>query len=310
MQEFRETYLNPIFDLLNYNLFALGNAKITPLSLLYILLFTAILVLISSRIKRFLISRLLTRTGLDIGAQQAIGTITRYIILFIGFLIILQTVGIDLTTLNVLAGAIGIGIGFGLQNIANNFISGLIIMFERPIKVGDRIEVANVHGRVLSIGARSTAIRTNDNIAIIVPNSKFIAENVVNWSFGDDLIRFRVPVGVGYDSDVELVSRLLVDAAAENEDVVDDPPPSVRFLEFGDHALLMELRAWSRARLHRPGLFRSNLNFAILEKFREHNIEVPNKQHDLHLRTGRVKLGDAEWEIDNPNFPWASTKNI
>jgi small-conductance mechanosensitive channel len=309
MQAFREQYLNPVFELLNYNLFALGNARITPLSIVYILIFTTVLIFISARIKRLVISRLLKRTKLDLGAQQAIGTVTRYIILFVGFLIIIQTVGIDLTTLNVLAGAVGIGIGFGLQNIANNFISGLIIMFERPIKVGDRIEVASIHGRVLSIGARSTAIRTNDNITIIVQNSKFISENVVNWSFGDELIRFRVPVGVGYDSDVELVTKLLVEAAVEDEDVVDDPSPSVRFLDFGDHALLFELRAWSRARLHRPGLFRSNLNFRILKKFRENGIEVPNKQHDVHLRTGRIKLGEAQWEIDNPNFPWAPAKD-
>lgn len=308
MQEFRETYLHPLFELLNYDLFALGEARITPLSVVYVLIFSAVLIFISARLRQLLISRLLKRTKLDIGAQQAIGTVTRYVILFVGFLVILQTVGIDLTTLNVLAGAVGIGIGFGLQNIANNFISGLIIMFERPIKVGDRIEVGPVHGKVISIGARSTSIQTNDNIAIIVPNSKFISENVINWSFGDELIRFKVPVGVGYDSDVELVSRLLVEAASENEDVVDSPPPSVRFLEFGDHALLFELRAWSRARLHRPGLFRSNLNFAILKKFREHSIEVPNKQHDIHLRTGRVTLGQESWEIDNPNFPWAPEK--
>ena len=205
MEEVKREYLNPLFELLNYNLFALGEARITPLSILYILIFTFLLFYLSNRMKRLLVSRLLERTRLDIGAQQAIGTITRYLILFVGFLIILQTVGINLTTLNVVAGAIGIGIGFGLQNIANNFISGLIILFERPIKVGDRIEVDDVNGQVMSVGARSTLVKTNDNITIIVPNSKFISENVINWSFESGMVRFRIPVGVAYDSDVELV---------------------------------------------------------------------------------------------------------
>jgi small-conductance mechanosensitive channel len=305
MSSFREEYLSPLFELLNYNLFTLGNARISPLIILYFVVLTAILLYVSRRAGRLLVGQLAKRTKLDIGAQQAIGTVTRYIILFTGFLIIIQSIGIDLTTLNVLAGAIGIGIGLGLQNIANNFISGLIILFERPIKVGDRVEVGGLHGRVVTIGARSTAIRTNDNITVIVPNSKFISENVINWSFGDEKIRFKVPVGVGYDSDVDLVEKLLLEAADENDDVLKEPPPSVRFIEFGEHALNFELRAWSHARLHRPGLFRSTLNFAILKKFREHGIEIPNPQHDIHLRTGRIK-GSETWEIDNPAFPWAA----
>jgi small-conductance mechanosensitive channel len=297
MEEVTQGYVTSVTDVLNYHLFSIGNATITPLNIFYILLFSLLLIYVSNSVKRLLVSRVLGRTKLDLGAQQAIGTILRYIVLTIGFLVILQTVGIDLTTLNVLAGAVGIGIGFGLQNVANNFISGLIILFERPIKAGDRIEVDDVHGEVLSIGARSTTIRTNDNIAIIVPNSKFISENVVNWSFGSDVIRFKIPVGVSYDSDVDLVTKLLVEAAKENDDVIDEPPPSVRFLKFDDSALYFELRAWSRARLHKPGLFTSNLNFAIIRKFREHNIEIPFPQRDLHIRSGRVELDSKRMEL-------------
>src|SRR5215813_2709546 len=172
MQGSANQYTNSIIDILNYNLFALGDAKITPLSIIYIVLLAGVLVYLSGKLKELLINKLLVRLKLDIGAQQAIGGIMRYVVLFIGFLIILQTVGINLTTLNVLAGAVGIGIGFGLQNIANNFISGLIILLERPIKVGDRVEVQGVTGQVQSVSARSTVIRTNDNISIIVPNSK------------------------------------------------------------------------------------------------------------------------------------------
>jgi small-conductance mechanosensitive channel len=288
MKEILQEYLEPIVNILNYNLFALGEAKITLLSILYLIILTFLLFYLSNRLKNFLIGKLLEKTKLDLGAKQAIGTIIRYVVVIVGFLVILQTVGINLTTLNVVAGAVGVGIGFGLQNIANNFISGLIILFERPIKVGDRIEVDKIDGQVTAIGARSTRIKTNDNITIIVPNSKFISENVINWSFENEIVRFRIPVEVSYDSDVELVSRLLIEVANENEDVAKNPPPSVRFLRFGENSLYFELRAWSRARLHRRGLLTSDLNFAILRKFRQHKIEMPFPQRDLWIRGGRL----------------------
>jgi small-conductance mechanosensitive channel len=289
MQDFAADYLNPVFRLLNYNLFALGDAKITPLSVIYLLLLSAALIYISRKLKNLLIGRVLQRTSLDIGAQQAIGTITRYLILFIGFLIILQTVGINLTTVNVLAGAVGIGIGLGLQNIANNFISGLIILLERPIKVGDRIEVSKILGEVTAIGARSTRIKTNDNISIIVPNSKFISENVTNWSLHGNIVRFRVPVGVAYDSDTDLVSRLLIEVAEENEDIVSDPPPSVRLVEFAENSLRFELGVWSRSRLHRPGILKSNLNLAIIRKFRESDVVIPVSKDYSQSHNGSIQ---------------------
>ena len=288
-QSVRE-YVDPVVNLLNYSLFTLGQARITPLTILYLVVLAALLIYLSNRLKGLLITRLLGRTRLDVGAQQAIGTIFRYLILFVGVLIILQTVGIDLTALNVIAGAVGIGIGFGLQNIANNFISGLIILIERPIKVGDRIEVDDVNGHVVAIGARSTRIKTNDNITIIVPNSKFISENVINWSFESGMIRFKIPVNVAYSSDVDDVTDTLIKVARENDDVANEPPPSVRLLRFDDNALYFELRAWSRARLNRPGLFTSNMNYEIIRKFREKNIEMPFPQRDLHIRSGKLSV--------------------
>ena len=304
MKEFFSEYLNPIFELLNYNLFALGNAKITPLSILYILLFSFVLLYLSRKMRDLLIRKLLKKTRLDVGAQTAIGTIVRYVVLLVGFLIIIQTVGIDLTTLNVLAGAVGVGIGFGLQNIANNFISGLIILTERPIKVGDRIEVDGVSGNVMAIGARSTRVKTNDNISIIVPNSKFISENVVTWSFDTDRVRFRVPVGVSYDSDIDVVSRLLIEVGEENDDVLSDPKPSVRLVEFGDDSLNFELWVWSSSKLHRPGVLKSDINFAISKKFKQNKIEIPSPQRDLNVRNGqiRVEVVPASTDDDKNNL--------
>jgi small-conductance mechanosensitive channel len=290
MKELLNEYLAPFFNLLNYNLFALGEAKITPLSILYLILLTYALFFLSRKLRDFLVEKLLGKTSLNLGARQAVGTIVRYFVLFIGFLVILQTVGINLTTLNVLAGAVGIGVGFGLQNIASNFISGLIILLERPVQVGDRIEVDDVNGKVIHIGARSTQIRTNDNVTIIVPNSKFISENVVNWSFSNQSVRFRVPVGVAYDSDLRLVRKLLLEVAEKNADVLREPKPGVRLIKFGDSSIDMQLWVWTREKLHRKTAFISELNFAIWEIFRENNIEIPFPQTDLHIRSGKLEL--------------------
>lgn len=229
------------------------------------------------------------RTRLDIGIQHAITTITTYLIILFALIILLQTAGIDLTTLNVLVGALGIGVGFGLQNIVNNFISGLIILLERSIKIGDRIEVGNIEGDVVKIGGRSTTILTNDNISVVVPNSKFIIENVVNWSHNERTVRFRIPVSVAYGSDTKLVEKTLLEVAKENPDVLENPEPAVRFIEFGDSGLLFELRAWTMTLIHKKGKLISSLNFAINDKFRERNIEIPFPQRDIHIRSNKTK---------------------
>jgi small-conductance mechanosensitive channel len=234
-----------------------------------------------------------------LGARLAIGTILRYVLLLLGFLVILQTVGINLTTLNVLAGAIGIGVGFGLQNVASNFISGLIILFERPVKVGDRIVVDTIDGRVTAIGARSTTVRTNDNVTIIVPNSKFISENVINWSFENKMMRFRIPVGVSYNSDLNLVKRVLMHVAAQNPDVLKEPKPAVRLMKFGDSSVDLQLWVWTKAKLHRKTVLTSDLNFAIWEAFRANDIEIPFPQTDLHIKSGHIETKDDRIEIDD-----------
>jgi small-conductance mechanosensitive channel len=290
LREIIRDYLDPFFTILNYNIFTLGEANITPLNIIYLILLTVFLFYLSNKFKNILVERILGRTHLDIGARLAIGTIIRYFLLLVGFLVILQTVGINLTTLNVLAGAVGIGVGFGLQNVVSNFISGLIILFERPVKVGDRIEVDGIDGKVTSIGARSTTVRSNDNITIIVPNSKFISENVHNWSFENKIVRFRVPIGVAYDSDINLVKRILLEVAEENPDVLQEPKSSVRLLRFNDSSIDLELWVWSEEKLHRKTVMLSDLNFAIWEKFRANNIEIPYPQTDLHIRTGRLEL--------------------
>jgi small-conductance mechanosensitive channel len=285
-----ERWWETLQRILNYPLLEIGGSTLTLGTIGYALVLLILLFWIVALIRRWLVNRLLARTQMDAHARHATGTIVGYVLIVAGLMVILQTVGIDLTTLNVLAGAIGVGIGLGLQDVANNFISGLIILFERPIKVGDRIVVGDVEGQVAEIRGRSTTIVTFDNIAIIVPNSKFVTESVINWSYTDPKIRFRVPVGVAYGSDPRRVERALLEAAAEVDDTLKDPEPSVFFKEFGDSSLNFELRAWTTTDRYQRGGFVSQLNFAIHRKLEEHGITVPFPQRDLHVRGGELRV--------------------
>jgi len=263
------------------------------LSLIQIFLLIALLIAvfwISSRTKRFLFNRFLVHSGLDRALQYAISQIVSNAVLVIGIFIVLENTGIHLGALTVFAGAVGVGVGFGLQNIASNFISGLVILAERPITLGDRVEVAGITGQVQQIRARSTVIRTNDNITMIVPNTKFIDSPVTNWTYGDPRVRFRLPVGVAYGSDVSKVREALLAVGRENPQTLKDPAPSVFLNKFGDNSIDFELVVWSSEMSYRPSRFRSDLNFAIDEKFREAGIEIAFPQRDLHIRSGVLKV--------------------
>ena len=246
----------------------------------------AVIALLARGVRRLLLNYILNKTPMDLSVRHVVATSAQYLIVTVGFLVLLQSAAeIDLTMLGLVAGGVGVGVGFGLQNIANNLISGIFILFERPIKVGDRIEVGEVHGHVVHIAARATTVRTNDNIDIIIPNSSFTSFNVINWSHGDQKVRFRVPVPVAYGSDARLVERLLLEVAEENENVLKEPSPRVVFWAFGDSALEFQLRVWTTRMLHRRGVFFGQLNLAIYEKFKEHGIRIPFPQRDLHLKT-------------------------
>jgi small-conductance mechanosensitive channel len=267
------------------------------LSLLQIFLLIALLVAvfwISSRTKRFLFNRLLAQSGLDRALQYAIAQIIANVVLVVGVLIVLENTGIHLGALAVFAGAVGVGVGFGLQNIASNFISGLVILAERPITIGDRVEVAGITGQVQQIRARSTVIRTNDNIMMIVPNTKFIDSPVTNWTYGDPRVRFRIPVGVAYGSDIGKVREALLAAGRENPNTLKEPAPSVFLEKFGDSSIDFQLVVWSSEMSARPSRYRSDLNFAIEQKFREAGIELPFPQRDLHIRSGVLKVEGTE----------------
>ena len=270
------------------------------LSLAQIFLLIALVVAVfwlSSHTKRFLFNSVLKRSGLHRSLQYAIAQISSKVVLVVGIVIVLTNVGINLSALAVFAGAIGVGIGVGLQGIASNFISGLVILAERPIAIGDRVEVGDVTGQVERIRARSTVIRTNDNISMIVPNSKFIEDPVTNWTYGDDpRVRFRIPVGVAYGSDLEKVKQALIAAGREHPKALTDPPVSVFLDKFGESSIDFELVVWSSEMSFRPRRFRSDLNFAIAQKLKEAGIEIPNPQRDVYIKSGDMRITTAGQE--------------
>ena len=274
-----------IFGVFTKPLFQLGQTWISLATMVEFIIVITFVVLLSRLVRRLLRRTVLARTKLDLGLQYAIARIVSYVVLVLGLIIGLETLGVNLSSLTVLAGALGVGIGFGLQNIVGNFVSGLIILGERPIQIGDRVQLdASTVGKVVRIGARATHVLTNDNIMIIVPNSEFVSSRVVNWTHNDPRVRFRINVGVSYGSDPHLVEKLLLEVATADPSVLKDPPPTVVFKEFGDSALLFELRAWSVDMTHRPGTLESQLNFAIWDKFKQHGIEIPFPQRDVHLK--------------------------
>ncbi len=282
--------METINEFLDYTLFSIGNSSVKVQSLLILLVSVFLLFYLSEKLKKLLESRFLARYIVDIGVRTSIATIIKYLILILGFYIILKTSGIDLSGLGLLAGALGVGIGFGLQNITNNFISGLIILFERPIKVGDRVEVGDVNGDIVKISARATTVVTNDNISIIVPNSEFISNRVINWSHNDSKVRFKIPVGVSYNEDPQKIRKILIEVASKHPGVLANPKPNVWFNNYGDSSLDFNLLVWTTKFIHRPGAFKSELYFDIFEKFKEHNVEIPFPQRDLHIRSGIEKI--------------------
>jgi small-conductance mechanosensitive channel len=270
------------------------------LSLVQIFLLIVLLVAvfwISSHTKRFLFNRILKESGLTRSLQYAIAQIVSKVVLVVGIIIVLENSGIHLAALTVFAGAVGVGVGFGLQNITSNFISGLVILAERPISIGDRVEVAGAAGQVHHIGARSTVVITNDNISIIVPNQKFIDSPVTNWTYGEDRrVRFRVPVGVAYGSDIDKVRDTLIAVGNEHPATLREPAPSVFLKQFGDNSIDLELVVWSEEMSHRPSRFKSDLNFLIEKKFREAGIEIPNPRRDVYIRSGRLSIAREKSE--------------
>jgi small-conductance mechanosensitive channel len=268
--------------ILDYPIFPANG--ITVASLLALILLFGLVIVGERFVRRHFVTRLLRRTKFDPAFQFTLARVIGYCLLAFGFYVSFQMVGINLSSLAILAGAVGVGLGFGLQNVISNFISGLIILAERPIAIGDRVDIGDVVGQVREISLRSTTVVTNDNIAMIVPNADFITHRVTNWSYGDPRVRFRVPFGVAYGTDLDKLHRLMLEVAHEHPKALRTPEPEVFFVGFGDSSLNFELAVWSAEMAPTPRRFRSDLLLAIEKKLRENRIEVPFPQREVRVR--------------------------
>ena len=271
------TFLGPVWDFLTKQ-FTFGRITISISSLIIGVIVFTLTMLIARYASTFVEHRLARRDHIDPGLRYTICRLIRYVVVTVGVLVaIKQAFAVDLTSLAVIFTALSVGIGFGLQYLAADIASGFILLFERPIRIGDRITIGDDEGDVESINLRTTVVTTNDRIAIIVPNSRLVSQRVINWSYGDPRARIAIQIGVADDSDVDLVSRTLVEAAQGVENVLSDPAPCVQFLKFGDYTLDFRLLVWTR-QPRRHVQIRSDINYRIAKLFRTRSIRIPSTQ--------------------------------
>jgi potassium efflux system protein len=238
---------------------------------------------LAGRFSSLLDRRLAKRGYIDPGLRYTIARLVRYLFVLVGILIALKQFSIDLTSIAVLFTALSVGIGFGLQYIAADIVSGFVLLFERPIRIGDRITIGEDEGDVHSINLRTTLVMTNDRVAIIVPNSRLVSQRVINWSYGDPTARIPIPISVAVNSDVNLVSETLLLAAKDVDLVLTDPAPKVQFLKFGDYSLDFRLLVWTRHPSRHPQI-KSDINYRIERLFRERRIEIPYPTQEFLLK--------------------------
>jgi small-conductance mechanosensitive channel len=240
-------------------------------------------------IQALLDAEVMTPQGMEHGVKVAVKTLIHYSLILIGFLVAISVAGIDMSKFAILAGALGVGIGFGLQNIVNNFLSGLILLFERPVKVGDTVSIDNQWGTITHIGLRSTVVETAERSEVIVPNSELIAQKVTNWTYTNNVSRITIPVGVAYGTPLEDVLAILLKVAGDHAAVLAEPEPTAIFIGFGQSSIDFELRAWI-GDIDQRLMVRSELGMAIDRQFRAAGIVIPFPQRDLHLRGGTPNL--------------------
>ena len=278
--------LGPTIDLLEGAAVSVGDMRIS----LYLVIKVTVLVVISlwiaSTLARLIQRRVTRAKSLTPSVQTLIIQAARLSLLLIAVLVSLNAVGIDLTAFAVFSGAIGVGLGFGLQKIVSNFISGVIILMDRSVKPGDVIEIGESYGWVTSLGARYASVRTRDGTEHLIPNEEFIINRVVNWSHSDMVVRRKLPIGVAYSADVELAIKLIAEAVGEIPRVLKDPKPNVLLRSFGDSSIDLEARFWLGDPQNGVSNVASDILRLVWRKFRENDVEIPFPQRDLHIRSG------------------------
>ncbi len=286
------TFPADLFEVLNYQI-RFGDVKINTMGFIYALLVLFVVNILSVIWQGLLQTKIFAQTKMEEGLKLSITRISTYVLWMIGILMALRIMGISSTSLAVIFGALGIGIGFGLQHIVGNFISGIILLFERPMQVGDVIEIDGIWGIVKEINVRSTHLKTYDNSDLIVPNSDFISQRVTNWSFRDPKVRRTITVGVAYGSDIARVKEILLDIANTNSRVYRQPAPDSLFADFGDSALIFKLRIWVHIEYFLS--VESDIRFEIDKRFRQARITIPFPQRDLYIK--EVRAGERENDV-------------
>ena len=251
-------------------------------------IFISIVILLVARLVAWLMTQLVLygyyrKKDINVGTQFAINQLLKYVIYVLAIIIAIENLGFHMTVIWGGLAALLVGVGLGLQQTFNDFFSGLILLFERSVEVGDVLEIEGLVGTVKRIGMRASLVETRENFSVIVPNSKLVTQNVINWSHFDNKVRFKISVGVAYGTDAEKVKNVLIETAKKNPYLIDYPPPFVRFTDFGDSSIQFELHFWSRNFIIIEDV-RSDLRFAINQAFKEHGIHIPFPQRDIWMR--------------------------
>lgn len=264
----------------------LGTTRVTAFVVLKAIVIGGLMLWVSIAGSNLLQNRIQRVPNLTPSVRTLIVQVARIILFVLAVAIALGTIGIDLTALAVFSGAVGVGIGFGLQKVVSNFFSGIILLLDRSIRPGDVIEIGGTYGRVEMLGARYTSIVTRDGTEYLVPNEQFISEQVVNWAYTDTRVRRKFDVGISYDSDLELARKLVIEACAETKRVIEDPPPVCHLIEFGDNSVNLQARFWIEDPENGVVNVTSNAMLAVWQKFHENGIAFPFPQRDIHLKAG------------------------
>ncbi|TVP93574.1 MAG: mechanosensitive ion channel protein MscS [Pseudomonadaceae bacterium] len=277
--------LPPILQLLDNLAIEFGDSRISLLYVIKLMLLVALMMTLAFWLSALLDRRLRQSRYVPPGLQVAMAKFSRFFLLTLAVLLSLNLVGIDLTTLTVFGGALGVGLGFGLQRITSNFISGFILILDRSIKPGDVVTIGENFGWVQELRARYIVVRNRDGVDTLIPNENVITNDVVNWSYADRNIRLRIPVQISYDDDPEQAMALMQEAASKIPRVLTDPMPGVQLTEFADSGIALELRVWINDPQAGVGSVRSAINLEIWRAFKQASITIPYPQRDLHIKT-------------------------
>ena len=278
-------WLPGIMETLDSLAFRIGASRISVLSVINFIILSAILFTLAMWLSNYVERRVRRSKHLSASLQVGLAKFLKFFLIALAILVALDAVGIDLTALTVFGGALGVGLGFGLQRITSNFISGFILLFDRSIKPGDVISIGDKFGWVQELRARYIVVMDRDGVETLIPNENLVTTDVINWSYSNPNVRLKIPVSISYGDDPEQALNLLDEAARHCDRVLSDPPPVARLMEFGDNGILLELRIWINDPQNGLSNVRSDLNLAIWRLFKQAGITIPFPQRDVYVKT-------------------------